>query len=130
MFILTIFNETMKNSPFQALGWQNVAAKIGMQRCVTSSQWLNERITLSRYAHVISFLLSPCQYGLIKKVLNVNVSNCLILQVPIGNFDVDWLMHTADIFFSRALRDQQQVVSFILHAISLLDDEFNLSDYI
>lgn len=46
----------MKNSPFQALGWQNVAAKIGMQRCATSSQWLNERISLSRYAHVIFFL--------------------------------------------------------------------------
>ncbi|XP_075078061.1 DNA polymerase epsilon catalytic subunit A [Nicotiana tabacum] len=70
-----------RDSQYQALGWQNVAAKIGMQRCVTSSQWLNERITLSRYAHV-----------------------------PIGNFDVDWLMHTADIFFSRALRDQQQVL--------------------
>ncbi|XP_060169809.1 DNA polymerase epsilon catalytic subunit A-like isoform X1 [Lycium barbarum] len=71
----------VRDSQYQALGWQNVAAKIGMQRCVTSSQWLNERITLSRYAHV-----------------------------PIGNFDVDWLMHTADIFFSRALRDQQQVL--------------------
>ncbi|XP_055836278.1 DNA polymerase epsilon catalytic subunit A-like [Solanum dulcamara] len=70
-----------RDSQYQALGWQNVAAKIGMQRCATSSQWLNERITLSRYAHV-----------------------------PIGNFDVDWLMHTADIFFSRALRDQQQVL--------------------
>ncbi|PHT69169.1 DNA polymerase epsilon catalytic subunit B [Capsicum annuum] len=70
-----------RDSQYQALGWQNVAAKIGMQRCATSSRWLNERITLSRYAHV-----------------------------PIGNFDVDWLMHTADIFFSRALRDQQQVL--------------------
>ncbi|KAJ8568462.1 hypothetical protein K7X08_027995 [Anisodus acutangulus] len=70
-----------RDSQYQALGWQNVAAKIGMQRCVASSQWLNERITLSRYAHV-----------------------------PIGNFDVDWLMHTADIFFSRALHDQQQVL--------------------
>lgn len=70
-----------RDSQYQALGWQNVAAKIGMQRCATSSQWLNERISLSRYAHV-----------------------------PMGNFDVDWLMHTADIFFSRALRDQQQVL--------------------
>lgn len=70
-----------RDSQYQALGWQNVAAKIGMQRCATSSQWLNERITLARYAHV-----------------------------PIGNFDVDWLMHTADIFFSRALHDQQQVL--------------------
>lgn len=30
-------------------------------------------------------------------------------QVPVGNFEVDWLLHTTDIFFSRALRDQQQV---------------------
>ncbi|CAN4107239.1 unnamed protein product [Withania somnifera] len=70
-----------RDSQYQALGWQNVAAKIGMQRCATSSQWLDERITLARYAHV-----------------------------PVGNFDVDWLMHTADIFFSRALHDQQQVL--------------------
>ncbi|KAK6138431.1 hypothetical protein DH2020_027841 [Rehmannia glutinosa] len=31
-------------------------------------------------------------------------------QVPMGNFEVDWLMHTADIFLSRALRDHQQVL--------------------
>lgn len=30
-----------------------MAAKIGMQRCAASSQWLNDRISLSRYAHVI-----------------------------------------------------------------------------
>lgn len=29
-----------------------MAAKIGMQRCAASSQWLSERISLSRYAHV------------------------------------------------------------------------------
>lgn len=34
-------------------------------------------------------------------------------QVPLGNFEVDWLIHTADIFFSRALRDQQQVSAFL-----------------
>ncbi|XP_071932173.1 DNA polymerase epsilon catalytic subunit A-like [Coffea arabica] len=70
-----------RDSQYQALGWQIVAAKIGMHRCAASSQWLNERITLSRYAHV-----------------------------PLGNLEVDWLLHTADIFFSRALRDQQQVL--------------------
>ncbi|XP_058215283.1 DNA polymerase epsilon catalytic subunit A-like isoform X2 [Rhododendron vialii] len=70
-----------RDSNYQALGWQTMASKIGMQRCAASSQWLNERISLSRYAHV-----------------------------PLGNFELDWLMHTADIFFSRALRDQQQVL--------------------
>ncbi|CAH9070869.1 unnamed protein product [Cuscuta europaea] len=70
-----------RDSQYQALGWQTVAAKIGMQRCAASSQWLIERIALSRYAHI-----------------------------PLGNFEVDWLIHTADIFFSRALRDQQQIL--------------------
>lgn len=42
-------------------------------------------------------------------------------QVPLGNLEVDWLLHTADIFFSRALRDQQQVSpdSFLLVVIIL-----------
>ncbi|XP_034220092.1 DNA polymerase epsilon catalytic subunit A-like isoform X4 [Prunus dulcis] len=70
-----------RDSNYQVLGWQQVAAKIGMQRCAASPQWLRERISLSRYAHV-----------------------------PLGNFELDWLIHAADIFFSRALRDQQQVL--------------------
>ncbi|KAK1275110.1 DNA polymerase epsilon catalytic subunit A [Acorus gramineus] len=70
-----------RDSNYQILGWQVTAAKIGMQRCAASSHWLNERILLSRYAHV-----------------------------PLGNFEFDWLLLTADIFFSRALRDQQQVL--------------------
>lgn len=70
-----------RDSHYQVLGWQQVAAKVGMQRCAVSSQWLSERISLSRYAHV-----------------------------PVGNFELDWLIFTADIFFSRALRDQQQVL--------------------
>ncbi|KAK9279688.1 hypothetical protein L1049_013368 [Liquidambar formosana] len=70
-----------RDSHYQALGWQIVAAKISMQRCAASSQWLAERISLSRYAHV-----------------------------PLGNFELDWLIFTADIFFSRALHDQQQVL--------------------
>ncbi|KAL6577446.1 DNA polymerase epsilon catalytic subunit A [Orobanche minor] len=69
------------DSQYQAIGWQVIAAKLGLQRCAVSSQWFNERVTLSRYAHV-----------------------------PMGNFEVDWLVHTADIFLSRALRDQQQVL--------------------
>ncbi|KAK1354606.1 DNA polymerase epsilon catalytic subunit [Heracleum sosnowskyi] len=69
------------DSQYQAIGWQIVATKKGMQRCAASSHWLNERISLSRYAHI-----------------------------PLGNFELDWLIHTADIFFARALRDHQQVL--------------------
>ncbi|KAK9127695.1 hypothetical protein Syun_016492 [Stephania yunnanensis] len=70
-----------RDSQYQALGWQVVAAKIGMQRCAASSQWFAERISLSRYAHV-----------------------------PLGNFDLDWILFTADIFFSRKLHEQQQAL--------------------
>ncbi|RZB74984.1 DNA polymerase epsilon catalytic subunit A-like [Glycine soja] len=70
-----------RDSQYQILGWQQVAAKTGMQRCAASVQWLNQRIALSRYAHV-----------------------------PLGNFELDWLIFIADIFFSRALHDNQQVL--------------------
>ncbi|WCJ41776.1 DNA polymerase epsilon catalytic subunit A [Euphorbia peplus] len=70
-----------RDSQYQVLGWQQVAAKIGMQRSAASAQWLNERISLSRYAHV-----------------------------PLGNIELDWLIFTADVFISRALRDQQQLL--------------------
>ncbi|XP_022730050.1 DNA polymerase epsilon catalytic subunit A-like isoform X3 [Durio zibethinus] len=70
-----------RDNDYQLLVWQQTAAKMGMQRCAASSQWLSERVTLSRYAHV-----------------------------PLGNFEPDWLLFTADVFFSRALRDQQQVL--------------------
>ncbi|GKB49505.1 DNA polymerase epsilon catalytic subunit A-like protein, partial [Tanacetum coccineum] len=30
--------------------------------------------------------------------------------VPLDNFEQDWVIHTADIFFARALRDQQQIL--------------------
>ncbi|KNA12254.1 hypothetical protein SOVF_127620 [Spinacia oleracea] len=70
-----------RDSHYPAVGWQTVAAKIALQRCASSTQWLNERISLSRYAHV-----------------------------PLGNLELDWIIYTIDIFFSRALRDQQQVL--------------------
>ncbi|KAG0453679.1 hypothetical protein HPP92_024983 [Vanilla planifolia] len=70
-----------QDSNYQALGWQGTAGKIAMQRCAASSKWFKERILLSRYAHV-----------------------------PIGNFELDWLLFIADTFFSRALRDQQQIL--------------------
>lgn len=94
----------------QVLGWQQTAAKIGMQRCAASSQWLNERISLARYAHVTSF--SSFKFFIFKSVdMNLTVQ-IIFLQVPLGNFELDWLIFTADIFFSRALHDQQQVFYF------------------
>ncbi|PWA94332.1 DNA polymerase epsilon catalytic subunit [Artemisia annua] len=63
------------------IGWQIIAAKTGMQHCVASSRWLDERISLSRYSHV-----------------------------PLGNLEQDWLIYTADLLFARALRDQQQIL--------------------
>ncbi|XP_078434598.1 DNA polymerase epsilon catalytic subunit A-like isoform X2 [Wolffia australiana] len=70
-----------RDCSYQTLGWQIAAGRTCMMRCAASSQWLNERILLSRYAHV-----------------------------PVGNFEPDWLLFTADIFFSRSLRDKQQIL--------------------
>jgi len=39
----------------QTLGWQPLAGRVAMQRCAASSVWLQERITLARYAHVRNF---------------------------------------------------------------------------
>ena len=41
----------------------------------------------------------------------------LSLQVPLGSLEPDWLIYTIDVFFSRALRDHQQVpfLWFISH---------------
>uniref|UniRef100_A0A0R0HLB0 DNA polymerase epsilon catalytic subunit n=1 Tax=Glycine max TaxID=3847 RepID=A0A0R0HLB0_SOYBN len=55
--------------------------KMFLNKWSYSIQWLNQRIALSRYAHV-----------------------------PLGNFELDWLIFIADIFFSRALHDNQQVL--------------------
>ncbi|CAA7036272.1 unnamed protein product [Microthlaspi erraticum] len=66
---------------YQPVSWQRPAAKIAMFRCAAAFQWLDRRIAQSRYAHV-----------------------------PLGNFGHDWLTFTVDIFLSRALRDQQQVL--------------------
>lgn len=70
-----------RDSNYQTLGWQPLAGRVAMQRCAASSIWLQERITLARYAHV-----------------------------PLGNFDSDWLLFTADTFYARALRDHMQVL--------------------
>eukprot|EP00250_Pteridium_aquilinum_P003833 c14110_g1_i1 orf=789-5363(-) len=70
-----------RDSQFPALGWQPSASKVAIQRCHASSSWLQERITLSKYAHV-----------------------------PLGNFEADWILSTADNFYARALRDHQHVL--------------------
>ncbi|CAH8251565.1 unnamed protein product [Arabidopsis lyrata] len=69
------------DNSYQPVSWQRPAAKIAMFRCAAAFQWLDRRIAQSRYAHV-----------------------------PLGNFGLDWLTFTIDIFLSRALRDQQQVL--------------------
>ncbi|CAL9214158.1 unnamed protein product [Arabidopsis halleri] len=69
------------DNSYQPVSWQRPAAKIAMFRCAAAFQWLDRRIAHSRYAHV-----------------------------PLGNFGLDWLTFTIDIFLSRALRDQQQVL--------------------
>lgn len=33
----------------------------------------------------------------------------VVQQVPVGNFENDWLLFTIDAFFSRDLRDHKQV---------------------
>ncbi|XP_019095087.1 PREDICTED: DNA polymerase epsilon catalytic subunit A-like [Camelina sativa] len=69
------------DNSYQPVSWQRPAAKIAMFRCAAAFQWLDRRIAQSRYAHV-----------------------------PLGNFGLDWLTFTIDIFMSRALRGQQQVL--------------------
>ncbi|CAA0372322.1 unnamed protein product [Arabidopsis thaliana] len=69
------------DNSYQPVSWQRPAAKIAVFRCASAIQWLDRRIAQSRYAHV-----------------------------PLGNFGPDWLTFTVDIFLSRALRDQQQVL--------------------
>ncbi|EPS63800.1 hypothetical protein M569_10982, partial [Genlisea aurea] len=71
----------LRDSLYQAIGWQVIAAKTGIQRCALSTRWLKERVALSQYAHI-----------------------------PLGNFEVDWLIHTLDVFMSRALHDHQQIL--------------------
>eukprot|EP00897_Mesotaenium_endlicherianum_P006205 jgi/Mesen1/5612/ME000282S04761 len=42
-----------EHSQYQALGWQQVAARAAMQRCAVAGPWLHERIQLSQYAHLL-----------------------------------------------------------------------------
>ncbi|CAI7888252.1 unnamed protein product [Closterium sp. NIES-54] len=66
---------------FPALGWQAAAGRVAVHRCAQASVWLHQRIALARYAHI-----------------------------PIGNMSKDWILHTADVFFARALRDNNHLL--------------------
>ncbi|RWW20751.1 hypothetical protein GW17_00015117 [Ensete ventricosum] len=52
----------------------------------------------------------------------------VIKQVPLGNFELDWLLYTADVFFSRALRDKQQVGLFTSHKCVLWISDDGIPD--
>lgn len=122
----------------KVLGWQVMAGKIGMQRCAASSQWFNERVLLSRYAHVTCFYNFITQKCILIRSTYNNAHditcNFFMQQVPIGNFEIDWLLFTADVFFSRALRDQQQVITSLvgvdLYSSSLLSHACDACDHI
>lgn len=66
---------------FPSIGWQMPALKKAISRCGSLAKWLRERIDVSRWAHI-----------------------------PIGNFESDWVLHAADVFFGRSLRDSDQVL--------------------
>ncbi|CAI5468276.1 unnamed protein product [Closterium sp. Yama58-4] len=68
------------DSRFPALGWQAAAGRVAVHRCAQAPVWLHQRVSLARYAHI-----------------------------PIGNMRKDWILHTADVFFARALRDNNHV---------------------
>ena len=63
------------------LGWQVGAARTAASRVDAASDWLARRVAVARYAHV-----------------------------PLGNLGQDWCLHTADVFFARALRDNDQLL--------------------
>ncbi|GJP47493.1 hypothetical protein CLOM_g6680 [Closterium sp. NIES-68] len=69
------------DSRFPALGWQATAGRVAVHRCAQAAVWLHQRIALARYAHI-----------------------------PIGNMSQDWILHTADVFFARALRDNNHLL--------------------
>ena len=69
------------DSDTPALGWQNNAARLAVERVAAAGDWLAERVAIARYAHV-----------------------------PVGNLGADWCLHTADTFFARALRDSGQLL--------------------
>lgn len=82
-----------------------MAAKTALQRCATVGPWLSERKAMARYAHVrISFM---------RKMERISRKGISIIyfreQVPLANFDSDWVLFIADMFLARALRDRQHV---------------------
>eukprot|EP00898_Chlorokybus_atmophyticus_P000434 jgi/Chlat1/1391/Chrsp12S02054 len=99
------FNQ--RDNQYQALGWQPVVSRLAAQRGIASVGWLLERRALARYAHVCSNILLESQA--LKSVVP-GMFLRLRLRVPLGNFDADWMLYVADVFFSRALRDHNHVL--------------------
>lgn len=66
---------------------------------------------------MLSLCIYVCMQLSINRVLDFHQLQLyafeFLLQVPLGNFAFDWLMFTVDTFFSRALRDNQQVLVLI-----------------
>eukprot|EP00899_Mesostigma_viride_P020528 jgi/Mesvir1/28477/Mv15897-RA.2 len=70
-----------RDSQYQAVGWQTHTARLAMHRVVAVGPWMEERVSIARYAHV-----------------------------PVGNFDADSLLFTADVFFARQLRKNSHLL--------------------
>ncbi|KAF4366754.1 hypothetical protein F8388_020116, partial [Cannabis sativa] len=72
------------------LGWQQVVAKIGMQRCAATSQWLNERISLSRYAHGILNLIGSYIHQMSSNFQeHFVISNRVVLRGKVTDYGTD-----------------------------------------
>lgn len=57
----------------QFLGWQQKAAETGMRQCANSSQWLNNRISLARYACNFFFFFFLSQFLFFVRIhMNLN----------------------------------------------------------
>ena len=69
------------DSELDTVNWQLDAAKIATARIANSAAWLRDHVGISRYANV-----------------------------PVGNLNSDWCVHTADTFFARSLQDDSQVL--------------------
>lgn len=69
------------DSNFPVGNWKLPALKMATARCGALGKWIQQRIQISKWA-----------------------------QIAIGNLNADWLLQSADIFFARALRADQQLL--------------------
>ena len=71
----------MPDANFPSTHWQLPALKMATARCGALALWMQQRIELSKWA-----------------------------QIPLGDWNTDWVLQAADTFFARALRSNQQVL--------------------